>query len=79
MWGFLILFALLIYALLNEKAKDNREVKEYNNGICPKCGKRMSTLIDEWGNDIGFGCTNCSHRASDRYIGSDFPHLRKDK
>lgn len=72
MWGFLILFASIFICVLNEKAKDKKEEKEYNNGYCPKCGKYMSTIPDQWGNSIGFGCTNCGHRTSDRYIGSEY-------
>ena len=52
----LILFVIFAIALLHEKAKGKVEEREYNNGICPKCGKRMRTLEDNWGNTIGFGC-----------------------
>lgn len=58
------------------KANDKAEEKAYNNGYCPKCGKRMRTLEDDWGNTTGFGCV-CGHRTSDRYIGSDIEHIHK--
>ena len=70
--GFLWLFAILIIALLHEKRKEKKEERDYNNGYCPKCGKFMSTIYDQWGNEIGFGCPNCGHRTSDRYIGSEY-------
>lgn len=77
MWGVLILFGLLVIGLLHEKAQDKAEERAYNNGYCPKCGKRMTSLCDEWGNTTGFGCTKCGHRASDRYIGSEFKNISK--
>lgn len=77
MWGFLILFGLLAIGLFYEKAEGKAEEKAYNNGYCSKCGEYMSTIHDQWGNSIGFGCSNCGHRTSDRYIGSEFQHLRK--
>ena len=48
-----------------------------DNYICPKCGKRMWTITDEYGNDKEFGCTHCGHRTDRRYIGSDYNHLHK--
>lgn len=75
-WLLVVFFVIFIIALLQEKANDKAEEKSYNNGICPKCGKRMRTLEDDWGNTTGFGCI-CGHRTSDRYIGSDLKHIHK--
>lgn len=76
MIGMLIVFIIFVMFLLHEKSKERDEEKAYNNGFCPKCGKRMRTLEDDWGNTTGFGCT-CGHRTSDRYIGSDLKHIHK--
>ena len=75
-WLLVVFFVIFIIALLQEKANDKAEEKAYNNGYCPKCGKRMRTLEDDWGNTTGFGCV-CGHRTSDRYIGSDIEHIHK--
>lgn len=75
--GFLLLFAALAIALLYEKTENKQKEKAYNDGICPKCGKRMWTITDEYGNDKEFGCTHCGHRTDRRYIGSDYNHLHK--
>lgn len=77
-WLLVVFFVIFIIALLHEKAEDKAEEKAYNNGYCPKCGKFMSTIHDEWGNSLGFGCTNCGHRTSDRYIGSEILRYRKE-
>jgi tRNA(Ile2) C34 agmatinyltransferase TiaS len=76
-WLLVVFFVIFIIALLKEKANDKAEEKSYNNGICPKCGRRMGTINDSWGNDIGFGCANCGYKAPNKYIGSDYDHLRK--
>lgn len=75
MWA-LILFGIMAILLFHEKAERKKEEKDYNNGICPKCGAWMCTLEDNWGNTTGFGCKKCGHRTSDRYIGSDMAHYR---
>ena len=75
MWV-LILFGIMAILLFHEKAERKKEEKDYNNGICPKCGRYMSTITDEWGNEIGFGCPKCGHRTSDRYIGSEILRYR---
>lgn len=72
----LIVFIIFVMFLLHDKSERRDEEKAYNNGICPKCGKRMRTLEDDWGNTTGFGCI-CGHRTSDRYIGSDLKHIHK--
>lgn len=72
----LIVFIILLMFLLHDKSERRDEEKAYNNGYCPKCGKRMRTLEDDWGNTTGFGCV-CVHRTSDRYIGSDIKHIHK--
>lgn len=79
MISMLIFFGIFIIVLLYDHAKNKKEERDYNNGYCPKCGKYMTTFIDEWGNDIGFGCSNCGHRTSDRYIGSEILRQRKNK
>lgn len=76
MIGMLIVFIIFVMFLLHDKSERRDEEKAYNNGYCPKCGKRMRTLEDDWGNTIGFGCV-CGHRTSDRYIGSDIKHIHK--
>lgn len=76
MIGMLIVFIIFVMFLLHDKSERRDEEKAYNNGYCPKCGKRMRTLEDDWGNTTGFGCV-CGHRTSDRYIGSDLKHIHK--
>lgn len=76
MIGMLIVFIIFVMFLLHDKSERRDEEKAYNNGYCPKCGKRMRTLEDDWGNTTGFGCV-CGHRTSDRYIGSDIKHIHK--
>ena len=73
----LIVFIIFVIFLLHDKSERSSEEKAYNNGICPKCGRRMGTINDSWGNDIGFGCANCGYKAPNKYIGSDYDHLRK--
>lgn len=79
MIGALVFFAIFAFLLLHEKAKERDEENAYNKGYCPRCGRRMWTINDDWGNDIGFGCTNCGYRAPNKYIGSDYDDMRKKK
>ena len=75
---FVFVFAVVIIGCLIDKAEDNKELKAYNNGKCPKCGRYMHTIPDEYGNSIGFGCTNCGYKAPDRFIGSETSRYRKN-
>jgi endogenous inhibitor of DNA gyrase (YacG/DUF329 family) len=59
----------------------NQEYKEYNNGICPKCGKPLKWFDTDSHGGRGYCCNECRYYVwvSYDWIDKEYPYLNEKK
>ena len=68
------LFALLLLGLLCTAIAIHLEKKEYNNGICPECYRKMRYFDSDSQGGRGYICTKCK-----RVVWVSWPGVDKDR
>lgn len=70
-------FIILILLILGVLWCINTEYKDFNNGVCPKCGKQLKCFdIDSHGGR-GYCCDNCQYFTWVSYNFIDRNHINK--
>ena len=64
-----VIFAVGVVVLLMVICEHHSDKKKYNNGICTRCGHKLSLFDDEDSIRRGFRCDNCGRII---YVGIEF-------
>ena len=57
----LIGLAIILVAAIGMTVTRNHEKKEYNNGICPKCGGNLRSFDSDSQGGRGYNCDKCNN------------------
>lgn len=55
----------------------NNEYKDFNNGVCPKCGKQLKFFDNDSHGGRGYCCDNCQYFTWVSYNWIDRNHINK--
>lgn len=59
--GILICLVILLVIVVGMIVTRNYEKKEYNNGICPKCGGNLRYFDSDSQGSRGYNCDKCNN------------------
>lgn len=59
--GILICLLILLVIVVGMTLTRNHEKKEYNNGICPKCGRNLRYFDSDSQGGRGYNCDKCNN------------------
>ena len=74
--GILICLVIFLVIVVGMTVTRNHEKKEYNNGICPKCGGRLIYFDSDSQGGRGYNCDKCNNFV---WVSYNVDKPRKDK